>query len=90
VYAGYGSGINVSRGDAPTTGISSSNYREADAGWGPSGSLSITSDNCGKTTGAGGGLGVKGGDGYGAGGFFGTAWSGTLASPSLGSILGIH
>lgn len=88
VFAGYGAGMNVSHGDAPTTGASSSNYGEFDAGWNASGGLSATWDGCGKTTGAQGGVGAVYGKGYGAGGFVGTAWSATFASPTIGSMLG--
>jgi hypothetical protein len=89
VYGGFGDGINISHGDAPTTGFSQSNYAEADAGWGVSGGINAGWDNCGKTTGLQGGLGLKWGVGYGGGGFIGTSWSATAASPTLGSMLGL-
>jgi RHS repeat-associated protein len=89
VYGGYGAGINISHGDAPTTGLSQSHYAEADGGWDVSGGVNASWDDCGKVTSAQGGLGVKWGVGYGAGGFIGTSWSATAVSPTLGSMLGL-
>jgi len=85
VFAGYGNGFNISHGDAPTTGTSSSNYAEINAGWEIAGGLSTTWDDCGKTTGLQGAGGLWAGGGWGVGGFIGKAWSATVALPSFGS-----
>jgi RHS repeat-associated protein len=85
VFGGFGEGFNVSHGDAPTTGTSSSNYAEINAGWGAAGGVNTTWDNCGKTTGVQGAAGAWAGGGWGVGGFIGRAWSGTYALPGFGS-----
>jgi RHS repeat-associated protein len=85
VFAGFGEGFNVSHGDAATTGTSSSNYAEINAGWEIAGGLNTTWDDCGKTTGVLGAAGAWAGGGWGVGGFVGRAWSATYALPSFGS-----
>ena len=85
VFAGFGEGFNVSHGDAPTTGTSSSNYAEINAGWEIAGGLNTTWDDCGKTTGVQGAAGAWAGGGWGVGGFVGKAWSATYALPSFGN-----
>ncbi|QRP65295.1 RHS repeat protein [Rhodanobacter sp. FDAARGOS 1247] len=85
VFAGFGEGLNISHGDAPVTGTSSSNYAEINAGWEIAGGLSTAWDNCGKTTGVQGAVGVWSGGGWGVGGFIGKAWSATYALPSFGN-----
>ena len=80
-YAGGGWGVNSSNGPAPTTGFSSANYAEADAGFGP---VSVNGNATPDSYGGGGGF--KSGPAIGFGGFSGTSYTATAVSPSFSSI----
>ena len=86
-FAGWGSSLVAGKGDAPTTGVDSSNYAEIDAGWGPAVGLSATADPCGKITGFSAAVPYKVGAGGGVGGFGGKSYTATGVLPSVGQTI---
>jgi len=88
-FAGYGVTGSYIHGAAPTTGFGSADYAEADLGFGPGFTGSLAHDENGTAYGGGAGLfGGRVGEGAGLGVFVGKQGTGTLATPSLGSLFG--
>jgi len=85
-FVGWGVSVVGGKGDAPTTGIASSEYAEADVGAGPAVGLSATGEGC-KVTGVSGAVPYKVGAGAGAGAFVGVSKTATGVSSSLGEVV---
>ena len=87
-FVGWGGSLLGGSGpnSAPSTGISSAGYLEADAGYGPAGSVSGNIDSNGNITGYSGTVPYKLGVGFGAGVFGGVSYTQTAVSPSLQNI----
>jgi len=84
-FAGWGGNIvgGSGAGSAPSTGLSSSGYAEADAGWRIAGSVSGNVDENGNITAYTGAAPYKFGLGAGAGFFVGQSYTQTYVTPTL-------
>jgi len=86
-FVGWGGMAGPSWGDDPKTGLDSTNYEEADAGWGPAASVSATRDKSGNVNGVSAAGPLKVGEGAGAGGFAGKQYTATYTSPTLKDLM---